>query len=127
MKANELHPCDGCRGPLLTPGIGNFYTVRTSTVLPDSRAIQQLQGLNMFFGGRAPALAEIFAPDPHIAKALGEVDPELYIHALVCFNCYISKPLGEIQEGVNARLKAAPSGDQVAHVQDPLHLPRQAR
>lgn len=107
MKLTEVHPCDGCQGPLLNPGIGNFYAVRSSAAMIDRRAWNGVAGVNQILGGNALGIAEDMAPDAQAIKVLGDLDPALYAHALICFECYTSKPLAEIQEGVVARLRAA--------------------
>lgn len=104
MKGSELRPCDGCGGTLLVPHVGLFYVVNASAAMIDRQAFQATDGLATIFGG-AMKLAEVFSPNPEIVTVLGEKEPALMTKMLLCFNCYTSKPLAEIQEAVNARSK----------------------
>lgn len=106
MRVEDLRPCDGCGGPLLAAGVGVFYQVRVSPVMPKPDAVRAHVGLAVMFGGNE-ALAGVFSPDPEVAMVMGEQEAALYTHLLLCFTCYGGRPLAEL---VEARVAAAPQG-----------------
>ncbi len=93
MKLSEVRKCDVCGGALMTNGM--FYVVRTSLAFVSHKAAQQTMGLYTIFGGGSSALgiAEAMSPDPDVIKVAGDEDKKLMSEALICQECYLTKPI----------------------------------
>ena len=111
MKLSELHPCDGCGGPLLKPGQIQFYVIRSTSALVSPRAFNEVRGLSTYFQG-ALGLAEVFAPEPDVVKLVADEkidgqDGWREGEILCCFDCYCEKPVAHLVEARNDRREAA--------------------
>ena len=95
MKANEIHPCDGCGQSLCKHGMMSFTVVRASTAVIDRQAFNTTMGLNQMFGG-AMDLAEVMSPDPEIVKIVGDQRGQKWNQYLLCLDCYSHKSLAEL-------------------------------
>jgi hypothetical protein len=91
MKLSELKPCASCGGPLLRPGIANWYVVRVSQALLHPGAAREVLGLNVYFGG-ALGIAEVMAPRADQAVAIiGDQPGAAWTELHLCFDCYARK------------------------------------
>lgn len=100
----ELHPCDGCGGPL-----GPVFRVITSKVAAlNKQNIDSVLGTARILGGSL-ALAEVMAPG---ANAMAEVleNEEATDRLLVCMRCYCEKTLAQIAEAKNDRRELPTAG-----------------
>lgn len=84
MNIDQITNCKICGKGLAHAGIPIFYQVKIQTFGLDRRAIETQRGLEMMLGDAAP-LARVFAPDPHIAKPVGEEST-----VLVCQSCAVA-------------------------------------
>ena len=104
MKLSELRPCDGCGGKLLADHCATFYVITSTQAMVSARAANEVLGMTQFFQGNL-ALAEVMGPRPDEAvMVFGEKDPNLLTKILLCFDCYCSKPLAQLEERRNAQL-----------------------
>jgi len=88
LKASEVTACAACGKHPLRSGVGGapaltFFRVRTERFMVNQRAVRQTLGMDMYFGGGHPALAELFSPTPNVY----ETTPELTDILIVCDNC----------------------------------------
>lgn len=97
MKAGEIQVCPGCKEHPTRSRNVFFYCVEVDQAILDARAVQQTMGSAMVVGGHW-GLGEIFSPDPEVAKRLGDHDRAAVTRIHVCFDCYMSKPIGELVE-----------------------------
>lgn len=92
VKLSELKPCVCCGGPLLIPGVGNWYVLRQTIGILNPTASRQVSGMMQFFNG-SMKLAEVFTPDAENAVFILCDHPNApkasEIH--VCLGCYIEK------------------------------------
>ncbi len=104
MKASEAAECSVCGKHPLRSGIGGsaaltFFRVRTERFMVNRRAAEQTLGLDMYFGGGHPALAELFSPNPHVF----ETSPDLTDTLIVCDNCASEHSVFSLLEMAGAR------------------------
>jgi len=91
MRHADLRPCAGCGLGVCRDGSSFFYRAVVTQQIIDSGAVQRATGMEMMMGGHI-ALARIMDGDPHFTAEM----PETVL--LVCFPCYVSKPLAELIE-----------------------------
>ncbi len=117
MKLTDLRPCDSCGGALIgrTAGYGGqntqmFHVIRCTRALVHPQAVNQVLGLNQYFGGNALGLAEIFAPQPNAITVLVDKEPELQTELFLCEKCVYGSEgvdlLDLIEKRNNAKAKA---------------------
>lgn len=94
MKLSEIRPCDSCGGKIAPV----FYVIRMSPAVVNSSAVNQILGLNQYFGGNALDLAEAMSPEPEVVKiAMDEKEhKQLTVELRICQDCYI-KPISLAQ------------------------------
>jgi hypothetical protein len=69
--------------------LGDYYSAL--------RAMQQIHGIDSYFGGGHGLLAEMFAPDPHVVKTPEELQVKLH----VCEPCAMEMSVWELLEAHN--------------------------
>jgi hypothetical protein len=104
LEANELRPCDSCRGPVagrLKDGHNalDLYRVLLDRLILDLQGCNQLIGLEAFFQG-SRGVANVFAGRP-VARPISTQE------LLICQTCWMNKPLAEIAEAARERAEAA--------------------
>lgn len=104
VKASEASECSVCGKHPLRSGVGGgpaltFFRVTTERVVVNRRAAEQTMGLDMYFGGGHPALAELFSPNPHVY----DTPDELRAVLIVCDNCAATHPVLELLEMAGRR------------------------
>lgn len=109
MKASEASECSVCGKHPLRSGVGGgpawtFFRVRSERFLINRRAAEQTLGMDMYFGGGHPVLAELFSPNPHVY----ETAPELTDTLIVCDNCAAEHPLFSLLEMAGRRREVEP-------------------
>lgn len=102
MRLDELHPCDGCGGPL---GVV-FHVVRTSHAVVDPTAARQRVGLDLMLG--SSALGSVFDPSGNDAVQLvaefvppGADAAPGWDQALACSHCYCTRSTAQLLEQAN--------------------------
>lgn len=87
LKREEIRPCDVCGAKHGTPLL---YRVHIESHALDRAAIQQLMGLEAYFGHNAAGarVASMFSPNSEYSKELWHND------LIVCSDCAVNK-LGE--------------------------------
>ncbi len=87
MKRKEIRNCDHC-GKGLCKQNPLFYKIAVTPFIVNTKALQQIGGLEQFFGGgtHGAVLANIMGPDPDIAKEVHDAT-----ELLICTNCMMNK------------------------------------
>jgi hypothetical protein len=107
MKLSDLHTCDGCEGPLVTPPEHWFWRVRVSGARVDLRAATRVVGHSLVSGiDLKEAEAACVDGGANVVEILADRDPRLEEELLVCTRCHGSKTLAEISLH-HARAKAS--------------------
>lgn len=116
MKRADFTPCLRCGKQVGHANGLLFYAVTLQRMMFDHRAIQQTAGLEISL--RSPVLADVFSPDPELAKPLGE--PEKF---LLCDACAMtSYPVAALEE-LAADRRASDAGDADTTVAAPSEPP----
>lgn len=90
---DELRSCVLCGRGVMHSGDVHFYEVRVTHCVVDTRAVQQLGGMEDLMGGSV-ALARALSPVSHVAHRMPAT------RALVCAQCALLEgvPVAEISE-----------------------------
>lgn len=106
MKASEAAECSACGKHPLTSGVAGaraltFFRLTTERAVSfvNRRAAEQTVGMNVYFGGVHPALAELFSPNPHVY----ELPEDLKTVLIVCDNCAAEHSVFTLLEMANDR------------------------
>lgn len=92
MKLSELKVCNHCRKPVLHSGVPIAYKITVQALGADTRAIQQMAGLQQILGGSVQ-LASVFAPDEEILKP---IEDSAYVMA--CHPCMVERMHNLLEE-----------------------------
>lgn len=97
VKASEVTMCHACGKHPLQSGVTGapsitFFRLTSERFMLDQRAAQQLVGLDAYFGGGHPLLAEVFTPQPDVYVT----NPGLKDTLIVCDSCAAEYPIFEL-------------------------------
>ena len=109
IAARDIRPCDFCGGPI----VPFFYVIDIRMAAFDAQNVNQLLGMNQFFGSKPESmkLAEIFTPGSSQLAAICD-EPEMRQRVYACNECYLLK-LTELYLAASARAEArARAGDE---------------
>lgn len=88
LGAHDVRPCDFCGGAIAPI----FYVIDVRIASFNPGNVNHLLGMDQYFGGKAPQIAEIFAPGADaIVQVCDDIDARTRLFA--CVKCYTGQPL----------------------------------
>lgn len=94
MRLSELRPCDGCRAPLLVPGVTSFRVVRIAAAVVNPMVAGQVLGRAV--GAVSLPAAEAMVPEAERAIVELEAGPTRALDAVelyLCEQCFAARGL----------------------------------